>query len=162
MATFFNAEEIVRIAVRTEETGCDFYKKAMQNATTPEMKELFSYLAREELKHKAYFEGLLGNVAEIAQGTPADWDEVDLYIKALVEQSLFFGEGRRGDISMAVLSGNEKEAVDHALDFEKDTMLFFYQLLQIVKESVRPSVEAVINEEKQHIKRLVKMKAALT
>lgn len=161
MATFFNAEEIVKIAVKTEETGCDFYKKAMQNATTPEMKDLFSYLAREELKHKEYFEGLLGDVAEIAQGTPADWDEVDLYIKALVKDSLFFGEGSKGSISMAVLAKEEKEAVDHALQFEKDTMLFFYQLLQIVKDRVKPSVEAVINEEKQHVKRLVKMKNAL-
>jgi rubrerythrin len=43
------------------------------------------------------------------------------------------------------------------MGFEKDTMLFYYDLREMVDETDRATITDIINEEKQHLRRLAKM-----
>jgi len=155
MGTFFSGHEIVDMAVATEEKGHEFYKTAELNARSEEIKQLFAYLADEELNHKKIFIGLKSYIDDTPQGVPIDWEDVGKYIKAMVESSLFLG-GK--SINFAVQAETDKEAVKFALEFEKDTLLFFYQLKDVMKSSGIEVVDKIINEEKEHIKRLTEMK----
>ena len=148
------------MAIKIEEIGLEFYKIAGRNSKSPEMKELFDYLAREEIKHKKIFESLKETAVESAQGVPIDWDEVDLYIQAMVEDSMFIGDDK--GIASSVFATDEKEAVSHALQFEKETLLYFYQISELVKPGDRPAVHKIIEEEKKHIRRLIKIKKKIS
>ena len=159
MSIFFSGEEIIEMAVKTEETGYEFYQLAKQNASTDEVKYLFDYLAKEELKHKETFLGLKDAIGETAQGVPIDWDEVGLYIKAMTDSSFFFGGDK--SINLAAEAVDSKKALDFAMQFEKDTLLFFHQLKDVVKSVNQPVIDKIIQEEKEHIKRLAEGKRTL-
>ena len=159
MSVVFSGEEIIGMAVKTEETGYEFYKMALQNASTEELKNLFDYLAKEELKHKETYEGLTDAIGENAQGVPVDWDELGLYIKAMTDSSFFLGGDK--SINLAAKATDDKKAVDFAIQFEKDTLLFFHQLKEVVKPANQPVVEKIIQEEKEHIKRLADIRKSL-
>ena len=159
MATFFSGDEIIKMAVQTEETGYEFYKLAQENAKSAKLKDLFNYLADAELRHKETYLGLKDAIAEAPQGVPIDWDELGLYIKAMTDSSFFVGSDK--NINLAAQTKDEKEAVDFAIGFEKDTLLFFYQILDIVKSANKPVVEKIVQEEKEHIKKLAEIKKTL-
>ena len=159
MAIYFSGDDIIDMAVQTEETGCDFYRVAQSQAKSQKLKSLFQYLAEEEKKHKEAYEGLRGQITEKAVGTAVDWDELGLYIKAMTDSSFFVGEKK--NIDFAARAKDEKEAVDFAMDFEKDTLLFFYQIRDLVKASGKAVVDAIIEAEKEHIRKLSEVKSTL-
>jgi len=159
MTVFFSGDEIINMAVKTEETGYEFYRLAEKNAKSEGLKNLFDYLAKEELKHKEIFLGLKGLIKESPQGLPVDWNELDLYIKAMTDSSFFLGGNK--DINLAVKASDDKEAIRFAFNFEKDTLLYFYQIRDIVKAADREVVDRIINEEKNHIRKLAEVKKNL-
>ena len=159
MSTVFTGDEIIDMAVKTEETGYAFYELAKKNAQSEKLKDLFDYLAKAEMEHKALYQQLKGSLGEEAQGVPVDWDEVGLYIQAMVDSSFFLGGEK--NINMAAKTADETEAVDFAIGFEKDTLLFFHQIKDMVKGANRPVVERIIEEEKDHIKKLAEIKKSL-
>jgi rubrerythrin len=160
MGVFFSGEELVRIAVQNEETGYAFYRMAQEKAASAEMKRFFGYLADQEEVHKKKFLELAGGIHNSEQpGEPAARGEVDLYIRAMTDGSLFQGADR--NIVMASKASDEASAVDFAIGFEKDTLLFFYQLADLVHSMHKPMVQAIINEEKEHIRRLAEVRKEL-
>ena len=157
MGVFFSGEELVRIAVRNEETGYAFYRMAQGKAKSEKMKEFFGYLADQEEVHRQKFMKLAEGIGNSAQpGEPADRGEVDLYIKAMTDSSLFQGEDK--NIVLASKASEEASAVDFAIGFEKDTLLFFYQLADLVHSIHKPMIQTIINEEKEHIRKLAEMR----
>lgn len=156
MTVFFSGEEMIQMAVQTEETGYKFYIEAEKKAKSEKLKELFNYLAKEEIKHKETYLKLKETIKEPAQGVPIDWDEIDSYIKAMTNSSFFLGGDK--NINMASKADSDKAAIEYAIGFEKDTLLFFYQIKEIVKASEKLIIDKVIQEEKIHIKKLTAMK----
>ena len=43
------------------------------------------------------------------------------------------------------------QAIDIAIGFEKDTLLFFYELLNVTPAKAREAVKAIVEEEKRHV-----------
>lgn len=160
MGIFFSGEELVNIAVQNEETGYTFYKLAEEKAKSPKMKDFFGFLAGQELVHKEKFLKLKQDIRNPSQpGEPADRGEIDMYIKAMTDSHLFAGKDK--NIVMASKASDEKSAVDFAIGFEKDTLLFFYQLEDLVHSIHKPMVQVIISEEKQHIRKLVEIRSEL-
>lgn len=161
MGVFFSAKEMVRIAVRNEETGLEFYRRAAERASAPELKRLFDDLAVQEQAHKVKFLAFLDSILEPVQPAerPADPDETGRYIAAMTDNRLFDGEDK--NIALAAKASDGKSAVEFALGFEKDTLLFFYQMLEQVRSADRPLVEEIIREEKSHIRRLAEIRKEL-
>ena len=159
MGIIFSGDEIIEMAVKTEETGYTFYNLASENTASDKLKDLFDYLAKEELKHKEAYLALTDAIGETTQGVPIDWEEMSLYVKAMTDSSFFLGSEK--NINLATKTSDEKEVVDFAIGFEKDTLLFFYHLRDIVKETNRPVVDGIINEEKAHIQKLTEIKQSL-
>jgi rubrerythrin len=148
--------DIVDLAVQTETRGEAFYLQAAQRASSPEGKDLFRYLAGEERKHKAIFERLADTIVttEIDVTT---WDEALAYIEATVDQAFF----ARGDAPMNQIEaqGSEADMVAQALAFERQTLLFFGTMRELVSPSNRTIVDEVTREERRHVVRLSAMLA---
>jgi rubrerythrin len=141
----FSVHEVVEQAVQTERLGNSFYTgMARKFHDKYDLKKLFETLAAQEYRHEQVFLQLKDRISdEEAEG----WDEVTLYLKALAESEFFLGKGK------SLTSMNEAktaaEAVTFALGFEKETLLFYYSLKDVV--GGQEILDAIIREEKSHI-----------
>jgi rubrerythrin len=160
MGVFFSGMDLVKIAVRNEETGYEFYRLAAASARTAALKSLFDDLAGQELLHKEKFLGFMHRIQDQPQpDEPSDPGETDRFIAVMTDNQLFAGENQ--NIALASRAADEKSAVEFALGFEKDTLIFFYQMLEQVRSADKPMVMDVIAEEKNHIRRLAEIRKEL-
>lgn len=157
MNIFFSVQEVVEMAINTERSGQAFYQTASKLAKEKNLKELFRYLAEEEGKHLKVFQGLYNSLKQGPETTPYNWEEAKLYLKALVDSRFFTGSDKA--INLVKEAKSEIETVNSAINFEKDTLLFFYEMLEVIKSQDRDLVKKIIEEEKKHIRRLSTMKS---
>jgi rubrerythrin len=151
-------DEIIEIAMRLEENGEAFYNSAAEKATTPDVKALFEDLAVQEQYHRRAFQQMRRDAMEWAL-TEEQWDQFQAYTDALLQQS-FFAKPQAA-LNLAAKAEDESSALQAALDFEKEAMLFFYGLQDVVKGTDKQVVERIVQEEKQHIARLSTILAGL-
>ena len=150
------ADEIIEIAMRLEERGETFYNAAAGKAASANVKALFKDLAIQEQHHRHAFQQMGRGVVELVL-TDELWDHFQAYTNALLQQSFFAKP--EGALSQSVEAMDEREALQAALSFEKETLLFFHELREVVKGTGRQVVERIVQEEKQHIRRLSGMLA---
>jgi rubrerythrin len=145
----FSMREVVEQAVQTEKIGNEFYSSmARKFHENHELKELFEVLASQELKHEKIFTEL---EKQIRDGEPEGWDEVSLYLRALVDSEFFLGR----DKSLSAIKSVETaaEAMKFALGFERETLLYYHGLRHGLRETIKEKdiIDEIIKEEKRHI-----------
>jgi rubrerythrin len=150
-------DEIIEIAVRLEESGEAFYNAVAEKAATAGVKALFEDLAVQERYHRRVFQQMAHGTVELAL-SPEQWDEFQAYTGALL-QSSFFARPENA-LSRAAEAKDERSAMQAALDFEKEAILFFQELHNAVRGQGQQTVERIVQEEKQHIQRLSAILAA--
>ena len=155
MAYGFNAGEVFKVAVKIEENGRVFYEESRQNIESAEIKQLFLDLALQEVEHKHKFESLLAQLPP-QSNLPTVWDpenEIDRYIKMMADDHVFVSsEGVRKQVDRI---RNAKDALRMAIEFEKDSILFFLSLEEAMSsKSERELIKSLVKEEQGHLKRL--------
>jgi rubrerythrin len=148
----FRATDIVEMAMELEKSGEIFYDAVAKKATSPDVSALFEELAEQEKYHYAVFSKMTGTVWDQSAFTGDEWDQYLMYLQATIKSAFF--EGSDKALSLAEQVTDEKVALQMALDFEKETMLFFYDLLDKVPEAEKSMVQRIIDEEKTHVQRL--------
>lgn len=154
----YSIDEILEMAVQTEKLGYQFYTRTAEKFKNDrKLANLFTNLASKESLHEKTFSELKGLVAKEGP-EPVEWEEVTNYMRAFVESEFFLG----GSKSLPAMEHirTVKDAVVFALGFEKETLLYFWELRSLVKE--KTIVDRVINEEKSHIMWLDKFRRELT
>ena len=154
--TLLTGDELIEIAIRLEERGEVFYTVAAEKATGDSVRALFEDLAEQERHHRRAFQRMGRDVVELALSQD-QWDQFQAYAGALLRQSFF--DRPEGALSRAVGTIDEEEALQAALEFEKETLLFFYELRGAVRGPGQRVVERIVQEEKRHIQRLAAMLA---
>ncbi len=156
MGKFFAGSEIVEMGIRIEKNGRDFYLAVGDR--NRKSRELFRYLAKEEEKHIAVFQGLLAKVEkyEPPETYPGEYFA---YLSALADDYVFTRKNQ-GAV-MAAKVKNETGAVNLGIGFEKDSILFYLEMKRLVPEYDRRTVEALISQEREHLRRLVELKKKL-
>lgn len=141
----FSIREVIEQAVQTEKRGYEFYSSMSEKfKENSELKKLFTLLATHEAKHGKRF---LDLIEKISDQEPENWGEVGQYINALVDSEFFLGK----DTCLPSLEHVKTalEAIDFALCFERETLLYYYTLMESTKE--KDIVNEIIREEKSHI-----------
>ena len=149
----FSIREVVEQAVQTEKLGYQFYTAMAENfrKESKDLYELFTTLAAKEINHEKTFSELLELLGD---NEPEGWEDISQYMRAIVESEFFLGKNKSLP-SMEKIKTVE-EAVNFALGFEKETLLYFHGIKDAIKE--KEIVEEIINEEKSHIRWLVSFK----
>jgi rubrerythrin len=150
-------DEIIEMAMRLEESGEVFYNAAAGKAADASVKTLFEELALQEQYHRRAFQQMGRDVVELAL-SPEQWDQFQAYTGALL-QNHFFANPENA-LHIAAQARDERQALEAALAFEKETLLFFHELRDAVRGPGQQTVDRIIDEEKQHIQRLSGMLAA--
>jgi len=140
-------ESVLDLAVWLEKHGQAFYEDARDAVTDPGLKETFATLAAEEKKHCAIYTDLY----ELYTGKSAEGDELlgeyGNFIRLLIKEISQFLEFD------GVLT--QEELIDRALQFEKDTLLYFNEVKPLFRGKAGALIEAVCREEKRHIQQLL-------
>jgi rubrerythrin len=154
----YTITEILEQAIQTEELGFRFYSQLAEKFhKNQELKSLFSRLAGQETEHKATFNRLMDE-SENPELVNDGWEEISHYMRAVVESEFFLGNQKTLPSMDKVLT--VKDAVKLAISFEKETLLYFLGLRDVVAEQAL--VDKVIDEERRHIKLLAAFKHSLT
>jgi len=144
----YSIDEIMEMAVQTEKLGYQFYTLMSEKFKKNEgLAKLFTTLASKEKIHEKTFTDLREMVAKKGP-EPVEWEEVSNYMRAFVESEFFLGKGKALPSLDHVKT--DQSAVNFALGFEKETLLYFFELRSLVKE--KEVVDEIINEEKSHIR----------
>lgn len=157
MGSFFNADEVFEMAMDIEKSGEAYYRKAAGRMENPKVKDLMDYLADEEQKHHQVFAELRGSLPEklTVRSMPDPENQERLYLGALVKSRLFTGDQEAERVAASM--DGELEALKTALDFEKDTILFFIAMKDMTDEKLgREKIDLLINEEHAHVVKISK------
>lgn len=151
----YSGPEVMEMAVQTERGGKAFYEEVAGRTEHEELRGLFRFLANEEDKHIATFQQIARSIAERPEEMPYKWDQVVPYINALVRSRYFLGPDK--GLALAREADTPRTALEHAIGFEKETLLFYTELLDLVAEQNRPAVRALVAEEKTHVVKLSRL-----
>ena len=151
MENIFSGSEIVEIAVEIEKNGRDFYSSVALLLKDKKAKDIFKYLAGQEENHIKVFEKMLAGVKKY-EPLEAYTDEYFAYVKALSEEHVFTKKKKGKEIAKTVKDG--KRAVELGLSFERDSILFYYEMKNFVPGSEQNIIDELMKEEQMHLKKL--------
>lgn len=147
MAFDFNADDIFQIAEQIEENGALFYRKASEAVTDEHYKKLLTELSAMEIDHRKIFAAMRADLAGREKGATVfdPMDESAQYLKALADLRVFHEK----QIDMSSI----KSVLLSALGAEKDSIVFYLGMKDLVPEKLgKEKIDAIIDEEKKHIK----------
>lgn len=147
----FSTSELLNIAVKDEETGIAFYRTLAENTKNTELKERLLAISRQEEMHANRFKEMLSDVGEYKPQERYPGEYTD-YLNSLLEMRAF--PGPEEAMAKAKTITSDAEGLEISLKLEKDTLLFLSELRKFVPETHWEYVDAVIEEEREHLKEL--------
>lgn len=154
----YNAQELMQLAIQIEKNGKKYYQAMTEKADNPKVKDIFTFLAREEQNHLDTFVGIrnkiIENEADYAVADEYQTAEMYAYVEAMSDGQVFPNTLSYADVIKEIKT--DEQAICHAITFEKDTILFFYEIMSMFKgnESAKAIIEELIRQEKTHVVRL--------
>ncbi|NOX97590.1 MAG: ferritin family protein [Nitrospirae bacterium] len=158
MSGIFKGSEIVEIGIQIEKNGWEFYQSLADSSQNEKVRESCRYLAGEEKKHIEDFEKLLPSLEKYVP--PESYPgEYEAYVKALSEEHVFTNNNAVKD--MIQKAPSDKEAIQIAIGFEKDSLLFFGEIGKFVPNYDRQVIEELIRQEREHLSKLSELKKTI-
>ena len=151
MATGFNASEIFEIALQIEKHGEKFYQHAATICDDPKIKEMFEYLAVEEVKHRKTIDGLLSKIDhyEPPEKYPGEYRQ---YLTAYSENLVFSDEEFEREMKKV---DTVADAVEFAIEKELQSILYYIEMRNLVPEGPqRDEIDRLVEEERRHYLKL--------
>ncbi|MFH2068692.1 MAG: ferritin family protein [Candidatus Omnitrophota bacterium] len=145
----YSACEIIKVAIDIEKNGYQFYTEASKLTRSKSVAELFRSLAGEEIQHQIFFEGLAKLISQCEVNGTTRPDE---YLAAIADASII--QQKRGMKAIAEKRLTDQEALDIAVQVEKNAILYYTELLRFVTEKEKGMVEELVAEEKKHLTKL--------
>ena len=155
MAIVFNADEIFEMAIRIENNGAAFYRKAAGLQSDTKNQKFLESLANMEDQHQKTFTELRTTLTE-KEKTPKVFDphdEVSRYLGAMADTM-----GGEGSPSVAdSLTGDEtlEDILRTAVGLEKDAILFYLGIKDLIpSQSGQDRIDEIIRQERRHVAQL--------
>jgi rubrerythrin len=155
---FFSGKELLDVAVNIEKSGAAFYETMVNCAKSKKAQTAFKYLADQEKQHIKAYQGMLKAVVD-APPPESYTEEYDEYLKSLVKSGVFSSDAMACKLAEATTS--DAEGIDFGIRAEKDSILFYTEIQNLVRRADAKVIGNIIEEEKSHLKRLSGLKAGL-
>ena len=152
-----SVNEVIEFALNIERSGKAFYEEALERTNLDDdARQLITMLRDEEIRHEQYFKTLRDSddLAELVD--PDGWDMTSSYLDSIVKAHIFNKEG--SPIKLAAEAKDTAEIIKYAMQFEKDTLLYFHSLYAETKDAkAQKAISKIIKEEMKHLKILQEM-----
>jgi len=159
MSISFSGSELINIAIEIERRGIAFYDVMTRSSGNAATRNIFQYLVDMERRHIQIFQGMLTE-ADKNQGSRAHSAEYAAYLQALLDSAVFTNDMVTSEL--AVNAESDIKAMELAMGAEKDSILFYYGMKDIVPKRVQLTVDKIINEEKSHLRQLWELKKEMS
>ncbi|MCM8785913.1 MAG: ferritin family protein [Candidatus Omnitrophica bacterium] len=152
MVNFFNISEIYQFAIKIEENGEKFYRKVAWKTKDKKVKDLFIFLADEEVRHKRIFEE---NLKKIEKYEPSESypGEYFAYLRAYAEGLIF-----TKNIEKELEKEDILEAIDFGIRRELDSIMYYLEMKDFIPETQELEIDKIIKEERSHFIKLSNLK----
>jgi|SRR5208283_391601 len=158
MGNLFDVREILEFAVYIEQNGYEFYTETLKKFSDPQFVGLFQYLAGEEIKHEQLFKKMADAAGSFEPEETYEGEYKDYMQEFCKSHSLADRQTLKSKVANIHIF---EDAIEMALSFEKDSVIFFSELKSATGFDRAGSVEKVINEELTHIRKLLLYKKNL-
>lgn len=158
MSIHFTREEIINLAIAVERRGIAFYDTMARSTESAALRSALQFLVNMERQHVQIFLSMHAE-AERFLALKNYTAEHDAYLEALAASAVFTDDMVAGE--MATKIGSDIEALELAIGYEKDTILFYYELRDIMPQTSHSLLSQVISEEKSHLRQLSQLKKEL-
>ena len=155
MTISLSATEIIKTAIEIEKRGIAYYDVMAESTWHEVARDLFKHLAGMEHQHRDTFEKLLDQIDKQDSERQPENEET-AYIQSLADSAVFTDELAASELATHL--DNEIEAMDIAITAEKESILFYYEMLDVVSQATAPVVRHILNEEKMHLTQLSEIK----
>ncbi len=139
----FQMEDLLNVLIELETMGNRNYIEMANHTDNPKLHDFFEILAKQELKHKAIYEGYKKEFVTFSGSEITS--EYDAYMKAMLENSIRVLR-KVGDVNDLMSS------YDMAITLEKDTILLLNEMKRLIPVSRHDEVEKLMDEERAHLK----------
>jgi len=158
MSIVFSSGELINIAIGIERRGITFYD-IMAKSTDNEMAmAVFENLVDMERRHIEIFQDMLGEAADTPP-SESSTGEYSGYLQALIDDAVFTDDMITSE--MASQADSDIKAIELAISAEKDSILFYYEMRDIMPRRALTVINGVIAEEKSHLQQLSEIKKKL-
>lgn len=153
MTAVFQVNELMKIAVLMEVNGREYYTAVSGRVVDAAARSVFTELAAQEEHHRAAFERMLEECDPDVEESPEA--EYEQYLKAYADSHVFIA-ARQKEI-LARESLDVIDALRFGMDSEKDSILFYTDMMNLLSPDSRKPVRRIIAEERRHFSRLVSL-----
>ncbi|MBN2019652.1 MAG: ferritin family protein [Sedimentisphaerales bacterium] len=151
MAITFNLDEIFEMAEQIERNAAKFYHEASKKASDKKIIKTFIDLAAMEDGHMKTFQDMRKALSPEEKDTTAfdPENQAVLYLQAMADSHGTEGKKERD----VMLTGSEslREVFEIAITAEKNSVVFYTALKELVEQTGRDKVDTIINEELGHL-----------
>lgn len=154
----YQAAEVLDMAVQIEKNGLAFYTGCAAAQASEQLGELFGYLAEQEKLHIKVFSDMKQGLEErtLPESYPG---ETQAYLASLVSDRVFPAD-QEGACRPEEIT-DPMDAIAIALSMEKQSILFYSGLRALVRASEQQVMDRVIEEEHEHVRRLLSLRRSL-
>jgi rubrerythrin len=153
----YSGAEVFQIAMELEDAGRVFYETLAKKSENKDLSDLCRDLAIQETNHYRTFKKMSDELVERPVSRPLTWDELS-FAQLLIEEHVLSDPEAARD---AAASGDVAALLETAIRLEKDSVLFYNELVAEVDEMDAPAVQEIIDEEKRHVCSLIEAKKRL-
>lgn len=158
MSIVFSPAEVLNIAIGIERSGITFYDIMARTTDNEEAREVFQEFVEMERGHLNKFQNMLSSIGDEAPADTAT-PEYAGYLQALIDDAVFTDDAAMNE-TMAQ-ADNDIKALEVGIKAEKDSILFYQSIRDIMPASVIPAMDRIISEEKSHLQQLTAIKKKL-
>jgi rubrerythrin len=151
----FDAGDVIQFAVRIEEDGEAFYRKAALITQDKDTGNFFNFLADEEIHHKALFREMLSRI-EAPQPAESYDGEYASYLSDYIDGKAIFT--KQAEKELTADTKDMLSIVTFAMGREADSILYYHEAKRFLAEKYYDVIDKIITEERKHFGRLSEMK----
>ena len=155
MSISFYGNELINIAIGIERRGIAFYDVMAKSAKSKEARDIFHYLVGMEQEHIQTFQNMLSE-ADRYEIPETYAGEYAAYLQALVDNAVF--TDTLAASQLATQADNDIRAIELGISAEKDSILFYYGIKEIMPKRAHRTLNKIIAEEKLHLRQLSDLK----
>jgi rubrerythrin len=140
-------KEICDLAIQIEKNGETFYRDALKRPWSEPMVSMLQMLAEEEVKHVDFFAKLKRKLQQEDENPVLEAMGKEMLTEVLGDQTFSLKEA---DLSKIETQEHLRQT---AIEFEKDTILFYEMIRSFVSDrEILDQLEVIIDEENRHVK----------
>ena len=143
MAIFFSGSEMLEIAKGIEQSGIAFYEELAKKIKNKDISALYRFLADEEKNHLVTFQKIADSIGSY-QPPESYPGEYMLYLKSLVDNAIF--KDVDAALEKAQKVSSDYDAIDIGIQSEKDSVLFYEELQNVVRKPDQKVIKNIILE----------------